>query len=580
MLFRFSAIILTACSVLFAGCRASHTAKAAPPERTLAHSVALNHLPTDGMTESDATLAPLADQASWNTNVESAIDAHAHYAAGVVHEMNLEPESALEDYFKAAMLDPTNEGLVLDVSQQFLQAKEPEKALSLLSHASTNSAVSGALFAEMGFVYSKLGKTNEALAADRTAIQKDPRSLAGYQSLFLDYMQDRQTNQAWALLEEAGKIKGADAAFLIGLAELYLRVGIEVPAQKSSADQRALAALQRAAKLSPAELRLQMHLADGFNVLGKTAEAARIYEKVIKELPDSSPQYDVVHAKLADIYLHDHDLKRAAAELQVIARNNPTDGQTYYLLGSIEYDQTNYPKAVDYFKNAILCNPDYEPAYYDLASSQLGADKTDDALSTLNRASRKFPQNFTREYLLGVACSRVKDFTNALQHFTTAEVLGENSDPKRLTDAFYFEVGATCERLGDYTRAEKYFKQSLKLAPESPETLNYLGYMWAEHDRNLDQARDLIAKALKAEPKSSAYLDSMAWVLYKLHQPKPALDYELKAMQTSEAEDATLYDHLGDIYTALGQQDKARQAWTKSLSLESNDTIRKKLNSK
>lgn len=542
--------------------------------------MALNHLPMDGNGESLATLTPMADPSAGNTNFESSIDAHAHYAAGVVHEMNLEAESALEDYYQAAMLDPTNEVLVLDVSQQFLQAKEPEKALNLLSHASTNSAGSGALFAEMGFVYFKLGKTNEALTADRTAIQRDPRSLAGYQSLFLDYMQDRQTNQAWALLEEAGKVKGTDAAFLIGLAELYLRVGIESPAQKPSADQRALAALQRAAKLNPTEPRLQMHLADGFNLLGKTAEAARLYEKVIKNLPDTSPQYDTVHAKLADIYLHNHDLKRAAAELQVIARNNPTDAQTYYLLGSIEYDQTNYPKAIDYFKNAILCNPDYESTYYDLASAQLGANQTDDAMSTLNRASRKFAQSFTREYLLGIASSRQKDFTNALQHFTTAEVLGANSDSKRLNDAFYFEVGATCERLGDYTRAEKYFKQSLHLAPDSPETLNYLGYMWAEHDRNLDQARDLIAKALKAEPKSSAYLDSMAWVLYKLHQPKPALDYELKAMQYTEEQDATLYDHLGDIYASLGQKDKARDAWTKSLSLESNDTVRKKLGAK
>lgn len=580
MLFRFSAIILTACSVLFAGCRASHTAKAPVPERTLAPAIALNHLPSDGTGDSVATLTSFADESGGNTNLESAIDAHAHFAAGVVHEMNLEPESALEDYYQAAMLDPTNEGLVLDVSQQFLQAKEPEKALNLLSHASTNSAASGALFAEMGFVYSKLGKTNEALASDRTAIQRDPRSLAGYQSLFLDYMQDRQTNQAWALLEEAGKVKGTDAAFLIGLAELYLRVGIEAPAEKSNADQRGLAVLQRAAKLNPAELRLQMHLADGFNVLGKTAEAARLYEKIIQNLPDTSPQYDTVHAKLADIYLHDHDLKRATAQLQVIARNNPTDARTYYALGSIEYEETNYPKAIDYFKNTILCDPDYEPAYYDLASSQLGADKTDDALSTLNRATRKFPQNFTREYLLGVTYSREKDFTNALQHFTTAEVLGANSDPKALTDAFYFEVGAACERLGDYTRAEKYFKQSLRLAPDSPETLNYLGYMWAEHDRNLDQARDMIAKALKAEPKSAAYLDSMAWVLYKLHQPKPALDYELKAMQLSEEEDATLYDHLGDIYAAVGQNDKARQAWTKSLSLESNDAVRKKLDAK
>jgi predicted negative regulator of RcsB-dependent stress response len=51
----------------------------------------------------------------------------------------------------------------------------------------------------------------------------------------------------------------------------------------------------------------------------------------------------------------------------------------------------------------------------------------------------------------------------------------------------------------------------------------------------------------------------------------------LKALQYSEEEDATLYDHLGDIYNALGQKDKAKQAWDKSLSLETSDVVRKKI---
>jgi tetratricopeptide (TPR) repeat protein len=178
-----------------------------------------------------------------------------------------------------------------------------------------------------------------------------------------------------------------------------------------------------------------------------------------------------------------------------------------------------------------------------------------------------------------MAYNQQKEYTNALQHFTTAEILAKNSDPQRLTDGFYFQLGATCERVGDYAQAEKYFESSLKLAPDAPETLNYLGYMWADRGEKLDQARDYIAKALKIEPKNAAYLDSMAWVLYKLNEPKPALDYALKAIQFSEEEDATLYEHVGDIYKALGQKDKARQAWSKSISLEANDSVRKKLDS-
>jgi len=296
-------------------------------------------------------------------------------------------------------------------------------------------------------------------------------------------------------------------------------------------------------------------------------------------LPDDSPQLDPIHEKLANIYLRNNDAKRATEQLQAIVRNNPTDSQTYYALGSLAYDQTNYLRATEYFANAILFNPDFDLAYYNLAYAQLGANRTTEALQTLERARRKFGQNFSVEYISGLAFSQQKDYTNALQHYTTAEILGKNSDTNRLTDAFYFQLAAAYERTGDYAQAEKYFKNSLQLAPDSPETLNYLGYMWAEHGMKLDQAKDYIAKALKTEPRNAAYLDSMAWVLFQLHQPKPALDYALKALQNSEEEDATLYDHLGDIYNALGQKDKARQAWNKSISLETSDVVRKKLDS-
>jgi tetratricopeptide (TPR) repeat protein len=87
----------------------------------------------------------------------------------------------------------------------------------------------------------------------------------------------------------------------------------------------------------------------------------------------------------------------------------------------------------------------------------------------------------------------------------------------------------------------------------------------------------LIEKAVKLEPKNPAYVDSLGWVLYRLNRPEEALAQEQKAIELSPEPDPTLYDHLGDIYAALKQDDKAREAWQKSLSLETNDQVRKKL---
>src|SRR3989449_7465043 len=101
--------------------------------------------------------------------------------------------------------------------------------------------------------------------------------------------------------------------------------------------------------------------------------------------------------------------------------------------------------------------------------------------------------------------------------------------------------------------------------------------MWAEHGIHLDKARELIERALKAEPKNAAYLDSLGWVLFKLNQPKEALGHLLKAIELSKEPDATVFDHLGDVYAALKEPDKAREAWRKSLDLEASDQVKKKL---
>jgi tetratricopeptide (TPR) repeat protein len=226
-----------------------------------------------------------------------------------------------------------------------------------------------------------------------------------------------------------------------------------------------------------------------------------------------------------------------------------------------------------------MMSPDFESGYYYLATAQIDLNKINDALTTLDKARQKFPQSFALEFYTGVAFSREKAYAEALRHFVSAEVIAKALDPKLLDEGFYFQLGATCERKGDFTQAEEYFQKSLQLAPNSAEAMNYLGYMWAEHDLKLDQARELIEKAVKAEPKNAAYLDSLAWVLFKLKRPKEALPYALKAAELSEQPDATVYDHIGDIYAALNELEKAREAWRKSLSVEKNEEVSKKLES-
>jgi len=524
--------------------------------------------------------APAADKdlyAPIDRPAEKIAQAHAHYAAAVVHEMNEENEAALEDYYKAAADDPRDQDLVLEVSRRLIQSKQLEKALELLSRAAAEPDASGAIFARLGIVYGQLGKLDQAIAAGRTAIKRSPEELAGYQNLFVSYLQNKQEQDALKVLDEAAKQSSTDANFVITLAELYLSYANQVPSQKTKTQAKAAALLGRAEKLALVNPSLRLRLAEAYNALGNTDKAADLYLELLKKLPDLPMLRERIHAKLAGIYLRSSDHKRAVEQLEAIVREDPTNPEAYYYLGYISYTEHKPAEAAEYFAKTIVLNPDFPDPYYELALCQTSLDKPDDALATLEKARKKFPQNYLLELCTGLAYAKKKEYNHAVEHYTAAEVIAKATDPSRLDDQFYFQFGATYERLGDYTQAEHYFEKCLQLAPDSAEAQNYLGYMWAEHDQKLDKARELIEKAVKSQPKNAAYLDSLGWVLYKLHQPREALGYILKAVELTDQPDATLYDHLGDIYSALDQPEKARDAWTKSLAVEPNDQIRKKL---
>jgi tetratricopeptide (TPR) repeat protein len=432
--------------------------------------------------------------------IDALAEAHAHYAAGVIHEMNEDGEAALQEYHQAALGDPDNEALIMEVSRRFLQKKQPEKALELLSRASGRPNASGAILARLGLIYLQLGKHEQAVTANRAAIKKSPELLTGYQNLFLNYLQTKQSQQALNALDEAARLPNTEAEFLISLAELYANFGLQVPSEKESANAKALAVLNRAEKLEPTSAPLQLRLADGFNLAGASDKAAKLYLELLKKLPNLPLLRERVRAKLTEIYMRGSDRKRAVEQLESIIRDDPTNAQAYYSLASIAYEEKKFAEAADYLSKTILLSPDFEQPYYDLASSQLALNKPGEALGTLEKARKKFSQNFVMELLMGMAFSRQKAYTEAIQHYTAAEVIAQATEPARLNHGFYFQLGAAFERKSDYVQAEKYFEKCLQLAPDFAEALNYLGYMWAERGTNLAKARELIEKALKIEP--------------------------------------------------------------------------------
>jgi tetratricopeptide (TPR) repeat protein len=74
--------------------------------------------------------------------------------------------------------------------------------------------------------------------------------------------------------------------------------------------------------------------------------------------------------------------------------------------------------------------------------------------------------------------------------------------------------------------------------------------MFAEDGVNLDEAVQLIKKALEFEPDNGAYIDSLGWAYFKKGELAPALR-ELEKAARSEPDDPEVADHLKKVKEAI-----------------------------
>jgi Flp pilus assembly protein TadD len=134
------------------------------------------------------------------------------------------------------------------------------------------------------------------------------------------------------------------------------------------------------------------------------------------------------------------------------------------------------------------------------------------------------------------------------------------------------ELAMICEKLGRFDQMESLLRGIMKAKPNDPHAFNALGYSLADRNTRLDEARQLILKAIQLAPRDPFIQDSLGWLEYRVGNTKEALRI-LEAAYKARP-DAEIAAHLGEVYWILGQQDKAGSIWREGLLLKSdNETL-------
>lgn len=271
--------------------------------------------------------------------------------------------------------------------------------------------------------------------------------------------------------------------------------------------------------------------------------------------------------------------------------------EVLYSLGSIGSRQDDGIIAVVYLRLALFLDPDHVMALVTLgdvlerakqtdkaiaiykqvpADSPLRAsvdiqvgisleilERTDEALAHLNGLIARNPKDVDAITALGNVYRNRKKFAEAAEAYTKALDVAGTPTPGNW--AIYYARGIAYERTKQWPKAEVDFKKALELIPphlnrDRALVLNYLGYSWVDQKLNIDEAFQMLRKAVELSPREGYIIDSLGWAYYRLGRYDDAVR-ELERAVELKPGDPVINDHLGDAYWKVGRKLEAQFQW-------------------
>jgi Flp pilus assembly protein TadD len=134
------------------------------------------------------------------------------------------------------------------------------------------------------------------------------------------------------------------------------------------------------------------------------------------------------------------------------------------------------------------------------------------------------------------------------------------------------EMAMLCEKLGRFEQMESLLRGLMKIKPTDPHAFNALGYSLADRKIRLNEARELILKAIQLAPRDPFIQDSLGWLEYRVGNTQEAIRILEAAFK--ERPDAEIAAHLGEVHWVTGNKEKAGTIWREGLMLKSdNETL-------
>jgi len=499
-----------------------------------------------------------------------------------------------EAAFRRLVADSNSSVPALLALDQYLRRRDrTQEAIDVLSKAveQTPDARVAQVYYALASDYDALGRADEAVAALRKAVdvaQPDelPRlrraiaqtldkagqleaAEAEYRQLVADSPTDQRAvfllasflrrqdrfDEAVAVLEKGIEAAGKNAA------PLYYALANYYDAQGRYDD--AVATLKKALPSAGPGLTLSMRH-DIARLLGKAdkpKEAEDAYRGIVADFPTNETPLLWLADFLKRQERTDDALAVLKAGIEIVGKDKAIP--LHLALFEDYSSRKEYDKAQACLQSAAAIDPQDPRVCRAQGQALQDAGKFDEAEAVYRKLVADFPDNesFVR-LLAGFLKERGRpDEAIKVLHDGLAVVRKDGSILMHILLAEYY----TAQDKRD--QAETQLKTALQTAPDNPLVNNYLGYLYAQWNVNLQESVRLVKRALAARPNDGAILDSLAWAYYKLGRFQDALAEMKRSIAVYKDEPGIVVrDHYGDILWALGKTDDAKAQWKEVLA--------------
>ncbi len=487
--------------------------------------------------------------------IEAIFQQDSNYAPALnlLSKLTRVPQNAIEYSERAYRADTTNRYYLEDYGAALVEGGEYGRAIPVFKKIVSKSTEPNH-YRVLALLLDNSRRTDEALAVLDTAEVRFGRipQLGRMRQYYL--LKTGQTLAAEADARKAIEETPYLAENHIALAEIYAA---------TRRDSLAVASFQRAIAIDTLAVEPWMALGEYYQRKGDISAYLAILERVFanEQYPLQSkldmwkslandinayrkfyPQYDALIKRL---YIHNPESKGVAslyAEHLILSGEVKEAVRLYKQL--IDYKK---PQLVDFLRvievENHLNHPDSVRHYTDLALAL-------------------FPHNTDLLYMRGALAMRKKEYDDALALYNEAL---KHADNDTLRSSLWGAIGDVEHERNDKKRCYKAYNKAIKYFADNAGVLNNYAYYLSLENRDLERALTMITRALALSESNSTYLDTMAWVLYKLGRYAEAKKYMQQALSLTRSKDFTFSLHYGDILHALGEEFMAKTYWRKAL---------------